>query len=530
DPDGWYTFYFEERSEPLFLRVGVAYAAPDGQDAERHAERAVERHAERAEERRAERTEERRAERTEERRAERTEDARDDAPLSTALRPLVSAFEKVRRLAMAASTAEDAVDELREGGAVATPGVSPTSSSPSGLRPTTAAAPPSSSRLQVMAYRPTTAGGPALATALLSSRSSGEIASSRSSGEIAVEALAARLGELVAAASLRALGQHYALVPSTIAMVRSQLELLPPASVIEMVISLEVGTPEALPLLRMEMGQLRIVRAGLQLELVGDTLVACRGALVRSTSALVRSASEPTDIHIISPLQTPITALQTPITALQTPTAALATPTTAKDALVARRETADGGARGGGAHDGASRRLEVHVVVGGMLPEPCREVLEKLEREAHAAAARSTKRSLLSRLHETRVLDVRLLPGGEQELPLLVTHPLELHERLQTDKSAALAAACDALQPFAVDPGGGHPNVFVYRTAAAAAGSSQRHIFVLRLSLDEIPIEGSGIASSASFVALEGSAVLGTVLDGVVACGVSASGFPPSLG
>jgi hypothetical protein len=322
--------------------VGVVYAAPDGQDAERRAER--------TEERRAEHTEERRAERVEERRAERTEDARDDAPLSTALRPLVSAFEKVRRLAMAASTAEDAVDELREGGAVATPGVSPTSSSPAGLRPTTAAAPPSSSRLQVMAYRPTTAGGPALATALattaggpalatalLSSRSSGEIASSRSSGEIAVEALAARLGELVAAASLRALGQHYALVPSTIAMVRSQLGLLPPASVIEMVISLEVGTPEALPLLRMEMGQLRIVRAGLQLELVGDTLVACRGALVRSTSALVRSASEPTDIHIISPLQTPITALQTPITALQTPTAALATPTTAKDALVARR-------------------------------------------------------------------------------------------------------------------------------------------------------------------------------------------------
>ena len=67
-------------------------------------------------------------------------------------------------------------------------------------------------------------------------------------------------------------------------------------------------------------------------------------------------------------------------------------------------------------------------------------------------------------------------------MPTLLTHRIELHERLRADRPAALAAACNALQPLAV---GGRSDVFVYRTVAAAAESLQRNVFLLRLSLVE---------------------------------------------
>lgn len=121
-------------------------------------------------------------------------------------------------------------------------------------------------------------------------------------------------------------------------------------------------------------------------------------------------------------------------------------------------------------------------MVGGLAAQQVRGVVSALEREAHAAAARATKRLLLTQLHDLRVLDERLLPGGEHEVPSLLTHSIELHERLRADRTATLAAACDALQPLAV---AGRSDVFVYRTVAAAGEGLDRNVFLLRLSLTE---------------------------------------------
>ena len=129
--------------------------------------------------------------------------------------------------------------------------------------------------------------------------------------------------------------------------------------------------------------------------------------------------------------------------------------------------------------DAVATTVELHVVIGGPPASEVRTVLQELEREAHAAAARATKRLLLGRLHETRVLDDRLLPGGAYEVPLLLTRSIELHERLRSDSSSALAAAYDALQPLAIQ---GRQGVFVYRSPTAASDRLQREVFLIQLT------------------------------------------------
>ena len=86
-----------------------------------------------------------------------------------------------------------------------------------------------------------------------------------------------------------------------------------------------------------------------------------------------------------------------------------------------------------------------------------RDVLDKLEKEAHTAAARATKRLLLARLHETRALDERLLAGK----PLATFDPPPLALPFATLQLQACLASRDppAVEPLLWNPYCGTPAV-----------------------------------------------------------------------
>ena len=64
----------------------------------------------------------------------------------------------------------------------------------------------------------------------------------------------------------------------------------------------------------------------------------------------------------------------------------------------------------------AEATVVLSVVIGGLGGTEARAVVSELERAAGAAAERATKRLLLGRLHDSRVLDERLLAGGYFEV------------------------------------------------------------------------------------------------------------------
>ena len=125
--------------------------------------------------------------------------------------------------------------------------------------------------------------------------------------------------------------------------------------------------------------------------------------------------------------------------------------------------------------------VDLHVIIGGLDSTGAQAVLTELELQADAAAARATTRCFLRQLHESRVLDERLLLGGVLEVPELLTMSIELHERLRSDKAAAFAAACDALQPLAIQ---GHPGLFVYRSSSFESEEQANKDFLIKLSFE----------------------------------------------
>eukprot|EP00966_Prymnesium_polylepis_P110469 2555780-Prymnesium_polylepis.1 len=74
-------------------------------------------------------------------------------------------------------------------------------------------------------------------------------------------------------------------------------------------------------------------------------------------------------------------------------------------------------------------------------------LLDRLEAAASAARRTATQRLLLLQLFESRMLDERLLPGGDYAVPVVHSEGIELHERMRSDRSekaSALKTACDA--------------------------------------------------------------------------------------